>query len=146
MADAGCDAVAGMLQLSGGRRAALLRWHQAAAAGGVPDAAPLQPARGSRRRPEVHLFIGVPSVSAERRAAIRASWGRLAAGEHGVALRFFTHRDEGAHPDEPEAESSKNPAQTPLCGDVVFMGDELLSGESLLPGQNGVTQKVTLPY
>ena len=95
--------------------------------------------------PKVHLFIGVPSVSAERRAAIRASWGRLAAGEHGVVLRFFTHRDEGAHPDEQEAESAAKLCADPTtCGDVVFIGDELLSGEALLPGQNGVTQKVRL--
>ena len=107
-----------------------------------PFAGPGQPAP-----PEVHLFIGVPSASAERRAAIRASWGKLASRQHGVVLRFFTHRDEGTHPDEAEAESSTKACTEAAggCGDVVFLDDDLLSGGGLLPGQNGVTQKVRSP-
>ena len=60
---------------------------------------------------------------------------------------FLSLRNEGAHPDEAEAESSRNPCADAAggCGDVVFVDDELLSGGALLPGQNGVTQKVTLP-
>ena len=89
--------------------------------------------------PKVGLFIGVPSMHANRREAIRGSWGRLATREHGVVLRFFASRDEDADAQEEDCYGFTSGLEE--CGDMVYIDEE-----SLLNGHTGVAQQVQLLF
>ena len=89
--------------------------------------------------PKVGLFIGVPSVHANCREAIRESWGRLATREHGVVLRFFASPDEDADAQEEDCYGFTSGLEE--CGDMVYIDEE-----SLLNGHTGVAQQVQLLF
>ena len=96
-----------------------------------------------REPPTVYLFIGVPIISPRKRAEVRETWGRVAAQQDGIVLRFFMEEQESS---TTEDECVGEAPQESRCSDTVYIGRDFLSGNTLFKGQDGVTQKVYLLF
>ncbi|CAK0786752.1 hypothetical protein CVIRNUC_009966 [Coccomyxa viridis] len=96
--------------------------------------------KGVEQTPSYHVFIGIPSASQERRAAIRESWGKLVRESYSseVIMRFFVHEDCGTRGPCDDAEAG--------FGDIIYTRDRDDELGPLAEGQEGVTQRVYLMF
>ena len=85
------------------------------------------------------LRISIPSPAQARRAAIRETWGKTARESFGseVKMLFYVHEDSGTRGAHEESEAR--------FGDVVYTRDGPDELDRLAAGQEGVTQRVSMP-